>query len=569
MTGTNTCPDIQINRKADKMFESKDGFLHVCVAPHNMYDHGCTAYLSRRRAIYYKLCEMGYQGIWFGTADEKGIKIEAEDERSANAAGSWLKRRRVPFLWSKQPQPEQIKRPEDRYPFLNFHKNAAGMIEFCESITGSETEKNAIVCSPDFFAEMDVDDTGRNRLLQNLKGENNRSIIVIVLDTEDYFSGEKLAGLYHTFAAGYSRKLADIIENAPTGDLFHILSSVLGSSFSVIDPFGRDQLLSMLKKGMLHKNYPVSPEECDELSAFLYLWMHASGFRKEYSAGLKYDSYTDIRTLSEDLTINENLKKLLADSRLFYINTENGVLSKEQYSFYGMPERVRPENTGNDLVRRMDSVRAEDLFSSDDKKRIHFLTGFRRLRNQAAIVRIKRPLYLKRLEEYQNLLEITLKNGAGGKAADALSDLYDLAEEQGEEAVQKRKILVLIVQYANEIEKLKKTVKSVNEKLPEKREKLKVLLDELAEKSREKHEGAEALSLTSQKDRAISLKKEIDTESMLAAGWQIQIGKLVDGITSLSLYLEKKQGDISNFDANEAEEVLRLLERTGDSYESS
>ena len=549
------------------MFDKERGFVHFYISADGLRYPGCTAGVDLLRSLVFLLKQQGFFGIWTAADPSLGIRLDMRDEMSAEMGSFWLaNRKKSLFAGWGGPSPEMCESKDasgNNLRQIDFHSSIDQLEEFWETMALSGERPCAFVLTIPFFDKITREKKARERLLSILRKEENRSVLVLVGSGDSRMVMHHLMDLKEVFAEGFFPPFEDISRAASEPEGFYRAAVRLSDGcFEIFDPFSRDQILQMLRKGVIRGSVSLRAEHLEDFSDFLYYWKHAPAFRKAFPAGLKGDS---LKTLSSLEAALETPVHLLSLTRAVAAAKEGYYVcdARAEEKWFLPDDPSLPLDEENPLVVRMDSADLERLLEKipdearEDTRRIYW-----DMRYEAAVIRDEDTLKKKELGECIDQMDKILAGEVNAKAASAWTGLLSLAGAGLDEySIKKKQIYSMIITQALAMDALSDSIARMKEKIASSEQELSSIISLIAreESDPDNLSGGKDMMLSAKKKQALGIKQTLDAQVRMCAEWEDQIAAVHKSIAAMELMLDQKQAQITAPDLKILDKAAQLI----------
>ena len=549
------------------MLDKERGFFHFYISPEGPHYPGCTAELDLSRCLVFLLKQQGYSGIYTAGDPSLGIRLDMWDETSAGKGNFWLANRKKSLFegWSGS-SPEMFESRDalgNTLRQIDFHSSIDQLEEFWENMALSGEGNCAFVLPLLFFDKITREKKARERLLRILQKEENSSVLILVGSGDPKEVMHHLTDLKEVLTEGFFPPFEAISRAAQEPEGFYRAAQRLSNGcFEFFDPFSRDQINQMLRKGVISRRISLRAEHLEDFSDFLYYWKHAPAFRKAFPAGLKSGA---IKTLSSLEAALENPEQLLALTRAVAAAKEgyyaHNTSEEEQWFLPDNPSL--PVDEEDPLAVRMDNADLDRLLEKipaevrEDTRRIYW-----DMRYEASVIRDEDTLKKKELSECIDQLEKILAGEVNSKAAGAWTSLLSLAGAGLDEySIKKKQIYSMIITQALAMEALSDSIVRMKDKIASSEKDLTSIINLISREDAKpgNHSGGNDMMLSAKKKQALGIKQTLDAQRRMCVEWEDQITAVQKSIDAMELMLDQKQAQMTAPDLKILDQAAQLM----------
>lgn len=279
------------------------------------------------RCLYYRLKKAGYEGIFFLQDLRGSYSVRMEDKKSLNIYIDYEKRIRNtligrigglfkqdtnwenPLLYHAQENGKQF--------FVTTYKNRDKnkLQNFIVDLISQENDRYAFVLSAQTFNTLYEEFYAAEELETVLKEKRSNSTFFIV---EPKKANESIPHLLKNREGEQSvlaerfckEELGNIIQQERRVQVFEELYNKMGNRYQVWNQLREKDIRRMLEYGMLFEAWDITPDEIDDVTAFIYAWYHSLTFAEKYRDVLPQNCWGSNSELERFLVIPEKMKRV-------------------------------------------------------------------------------------------------------------------------------------------------------------------------------------------------------------------------------------------------------------------
>lgn len=276
------------------------------------------------RYLYYCLKKAGYEGIFFLQDMRGSYSVRMEDQKSLDIYTDYIKRvnktlmgkvfksdphSENPLLYYTQENGKQF----STTTYKNKDKNK--LQNFIVDLIRQENDRYAFVLSAQTFNTLYGEFYAAEELEKVLKERRSKSTFFIVEPKKANESIPHLLknreGEQSVLAERFCKKeLENIIQQERRVQVFEELYNKMGNQYQVWNQLREKDIRRMLEYGMLFEAWDITPDEIDDVTAFIYAWYHSLTFAEQYRDVLPQNRWGSNSEVERFLVIPEKMNRV-------------------------------------------------------------------------------------------------------------------------------------------------------------------------------------------------------------------------------------------------------------------
>lgn len=341
------------------------------------------------RYLYYCLKEAGYEGIFF-LQDLKGsYRVKMEDEKSLDVYLDYVKRGNSTFtgklvkaatgIFNRSSQDTNSENPfmyriqeNGKECYEIKYKSKDKLQNFIEDLIGQENDRYAFVTSAQTFNALFEGVYESQALAEVLEEKRLYSTFFIV---EPQKANESIPHLLKN-RDGENSSLAEcfckeeletIIQNERRVQIFEELYNKMGDQYHVWNQLREKDIRRMLEYGMLFEAWDITPDQVEDVTAFIYAWYHSLTFAERYRNVLPKNRWGCNTELERFLVIPEKMNQV--KQKVFELKQEGCPLKDTIANSYYLDEAPKtPILEETAAYRCLNGINFENVISDEESE---------------------------------------------------------------------------------------------------------------------------------------------------------------------------------------------------------